>query len=408
MGVNDGVVKGTTLIYDSGSTAERFNLVLVAEGYRESELGVFAKDCEDFVDVLFAEPPFDEFVCAINVFRVDVASKDSGANDPTACGGTGQNPKTYFDATFCTGGVRRALSCNTSLVQDVVQQQVPAYHSAQVIVNSPIYGGTGGDVGVSSHATKKDDGTPAVWQETVLHEMGHSIFDLADEYEYYQGCKTNETGHDKWITGEPIAENITASSTATGKWSNLLTTSTLPTTTNANCKKCDPQPNPVGEDVVGTFEGAGYYHCGLYRPRYLCKMRKLNEPFCPVCQRVIREKLAVYDPRFCLKRELDIDLSRWAIVATILFGIIQDGGGVIWVGGKPIPIDPWGPLYESLWGALADPRRARTEVLDVLAAIATRDLAMLFSEGELQDRMVDAATAAIDDAAAKLPSTMIR
>lgn len=39
------------------------------------------------------------------------------------------------------------------------------------------------------------------------------------------------------------------------------------------------------------------------------------------------------------------DISRWVAAATILFGVTQDGGGlVITPGGKPIPIDPWGPL----------------------------------------------------------------
>jgi hypothetical protein len=74
----------------------------------------------------------------------------------------------YFDATFCTGGVRRALTVNENLVLDVVERQVSAFHSAQVIVNSSIYGGTGGAIGVSSYATRKDDGTPVVWEETPL------------------------------------------------------------------------------------------------------------------------------------------------------------------------------------------------------------------------------------------------
>src|SRR5262249_19767297 len=133
MGASDGVVNGTTKIHDSGSTAERFNLVLVGEGYREDELGVFAKDCDDFMAALFATQPFAEFRRAFNIFRTDVASRESGASDPVACGGTGANPRTYFDATLCTGGVRRALTVDTNLVLEVVERQVPAFHSAQVI-----------------------------------------------------------------------------------------------------------------------------------------------------------------------------------------------------------------------------------------------------------------------------------
>jgi len=40
-----------------------------------------------------------------------------------------------------------------------------------------------------------------------------------------------------------------------------------------------------------------------------------------------------------------LDLSRWRAIAMILFGVIQDGGGLaVTPGGKPIPIDPWGPM----------------------------------------------------------------
>jgi len=39
------------------------------------------------------------------------------------------------------------------------------------------------------------------------------------------------------------------------------------------------------------------------------------------------------------------DLGKWRAIVTILFGIIQDGGGLaLTPGGRPIPIDPWGPL----------------------------------------------------------------
>ena len=63
--------------------------------------GQFATDVQAFVDTLFATPPFDELQSAINVFRVDVSSTDSGADDPTACpGGTGATARTYSPPIF--------------------------------------------------------------------------------------------------------------------------------------------------------------------------------------------------------------------------------------------------------------------------------------------------------------------
>ena len=67
----------------------------------------------------------------------------------------------------------------------------------------------------------------------------------------------------------------------------------MPTTTNANCAICDPQPNPVAAATVGAFEGADTWHCGAFRPQFNCYMRALGQPFCAVCQRRIRAVVPV-------------------------------------------------------------------------------------------------------------------
>jgi hypothetical protein len=126
--------------------------------------------------------------------------------------------------------------------------------------------------------------------------MGHSAFALADEYEYYQGCGSGETGHDSYTGPEPGQPNITIDANrATNEWRALIDAATpMPTTSNANCAVCDPQANPVGARTVGTFEGAGYYHCGIYRPEYDCMMRNLTRYFCGACARAIRGTLRPY------------------------------------------------------------------------------------------------------------------
>jgi hypothetical protein len=73
-------------------------------------------------------------------------------------------------------------------------------------------------------------------------------------------------------------------------------TTPMPTSTNANCGQCDPQPNPSPAATVGAYEGAGYFHCALYRPQFDCRMRALGNPFCAVCQDVIRQALAPHLP----------------------------------------------------------------------------------------------------------------
>ena len=74
------------------------------------------------------------------------------------------------------------------------------------------------------------------------------------------------------------------------------TVDALPTSANADCGQCDPQPNPHAPDHVGAYKGARYMHCGCYRPSYDCRMRTLGEPFCAVCRKAIRDALAPFLP----------------------------------------------------------------------------------------------------------------
>lgn len=133
-----------------------------------------------------------------------------------------------------------------------------------------------------------------------LHELGHGGFGLADEYPYYRGCNLNppETGHDHYTGGEPAEVNVTANTDrASLKWGDLvLPTTPLPTTVNANCAQCDTQLSPVPAGTVGAFEGAKYFHCGLYRPEFDCRMNHRAEPYCAVCQRRIRQMLQPFLP----------------------------------------------------------------------------------------------------------------
>jgi IgA peptidase M64 len=290
LSTSDGSVGSTTKIVDHGAGTARWNVVILGDGYRRSELPVYRAQAQNVVSTLRATPPFTQLWGAINVWRVDVISTDSGADDPTACGGTGQVARTYFDATFCGDGIiRRLLTVDVGTALSVARSAVPQSHLGMVLVNSPIYGGSGGAVAtVSSH--------PAA-MEVALHEMGHTAFGLADEYEFWAGC-AGEKGHDKYVGGEPAQANVTKDgSAATNKWKTLITPGTaMPTTANANCALCDPQPSPVGVGTVGAFEGAGYFHCGLYRGEFSCRMRALNNPYCAVCQLAIRNTIQPFLP----------------------------------------------------------------------------------------------------------------
>lgn len=290
MGSSDGSIIGTpTKIVDNGPDVGCFVVVLMAEGYTQSQLPDFQQACTDFTTALFALAPYNDCASAINVYRLDIASTESGADDPTTadCPGSGTTAKTYFDSSYCTDKIQRLMSFNDSLAISVLNTQVPAWDRAILLVNSSIHGGAGGKVAISS--------TGPGWTTTALHEFGHSL-GLADEYETWFGCPgTTETDYFQHTNVEPGEPNVTIETNRSLlKWrSFVLPTTSLPTTSNVDCTRCDTQPSPVPVGTVGLFEGAHYCHCGAYRPEYTCLMRTLGATgYCAVCRAWIRRKIA--------------------------------------------------------------------------------------------------------------------
>jgi hypothetical protein len=282
----DGEVLGTTRIIDNGPAATLWNIVILGDGYRAEELAQYRSDAQHACEVLFDTPPFDQRRSVINVFRVDVTSTDSGADDPAtgSCTGTGATARTYFDATFCGNGLRRRLVVNTATALAVAEEQVPEWSVLVMIVNSTVMGGSGGAVAVFSRAPQA--------QQIALHELGHTAFGLADEYDYLAGCGV-DVGHDTYSGPEPWQPNVTKESErAAVKWRDLIAATTpVPAMCNPDCTECDRRPSPVPEGTVSAFEGACYFHCGLFRPEYRCKMFDVSWPFCAVCRRRILQAL---------------------------------------------------------------------------------------------------------------------
>lgn len=292
MGAGDGAVVSTTKIVDHGPDASRWCLVILSEGYRAGDLTKFHADAEAFVSALFATAPFAELWCAVNVFRVDVSSTDSGADEPATCTddanpGSGATPATFFDATYCVAHTRRLLAGDEALALTTASTAVPEVDATVVIVNNTIYGGAGGAVAWFS--------TAPTASEIGIHELGHSAFRLMDEYGDL---------HDVWPPGdaEPVQPNVTTiTDRATTKWASLiLPTTPVPTLTRGagNCGTDSELPSPFPLSTVGLFEGGGRARCGAFRSMHKCKMRILGDPFCVVCRRAITAVLTPHLPAF--------------------------------------------------------------------------------------------------------------
>ena len=265
-------VRSTTKIVDHGASEGHLNLAIMSEGYTDAELPQFDQAVASFVAELQQTDGFVEHWDQINVWRIDVRSQDSGA-------GTGGTPKhTAFDTAYDTNGVHRLLAMETQGARDAatrLRQQVGA-DAGLVIVNASDYGGSGdgGDVVSVIYAGAAADGRGVA--SISAHELGHSIWHLADEYEDAALC---DPAHP--FTAANIALSSARSSLP---WASLVAASTpLPTTANDTT-------------TIGAYEGAAYCATGRFRPQHDCRMRSLDHGYCAVCLAQIDQYFTALGP----------------------------------------------------------------------------------------------------------------
>lgn len=228
-------------IVNNGATSNRYDVVILGDGYRDVEQARFDADCTTFTAALFAKEPYLTFGRYFNVHTVYRASRESGADQPDVVPPIVRD--TVYDASYNFGGTARCLYINNTGQALADAALAPANEGRiLVLVNDSRYGGCGGQFAVSYNGTSMT--------EVQIHEMGHSVGGLADEYWY--------TGQ-SWGGGEPGEPNATANS-AGSKWSLWL-----------------------GSNGIGAFQGCRYCEIGLYRPWDNCLMRSLGRPLCSVC-----------------------------------------------------------------------------------------------------------------------------
>ena len=231
-----------TTVINNGPTTSRYDMVILGDGYQAGQQALFDQHCNTFLTALFQRAPYNVFASYFNVHTVFRASVDSGADRPD------ENPpvfrNTVYDATYNYGGTDRCLYIqNTSQALADAALAPASEGRVLVMVNDTRYGGCASTFAVSY--------TGGSMSEVQIHELGHSLGGLADEYDY-----PNQT----YTGGEPGAANITASPVGQ-KWSVWW-----------------------GTDSISAFQGAGYYLYGLYRPKQNCLMRSLGQALCRVCQ----------------------------------------------------------------------------------------------------------------------------
>ncbi|MEU0356800.1 M64 family metallopeptidase [Streptomyces cyaneofuscatus] len=230
-----------TPLLNAGSSDERFDVVIVGDGYTASESGLLRQHAEAKWAEIAATEPWNKHRHAVNVWLVDVVSNQSGVdNDP----GPGVSRDTALDMGFFCGGLERLLCLNEAKAQSYARQ-APGMDAIVAIGNTTKYGGAG----YPSLATVAGGNAQA--GRIAIHELGHSVGGLADEY---------WTPGTTYSGGEPGEPNVTRDPRGS-KWASYQGRST-----------------PDG-GVIGAYQGGHQYERGIYRPSQDSLMRNINKPF---------------------------------------------------------------------------------------------------------------------------------
>jgi hypothetical protein len=240
-----------TLTPTDGPVGNRIHVVFVGDGYTAGQLGTYAQHVSMLTSGFFGKEPFITYGPYFAVHRVDVVSTDSGvSHDPVYP--TWRN--TALQMQFWCNGMERLLCVNVGLAYNYAGN-APGVNLVAAIANASKYGGAGYATSNLATASGNNFWSP----EVLLHEFGHALGNLADEYDYNDGA--NYTGPERPEANVSIR---TASQMAAlnAKWAAWLGVN-----------------QPQFDGLVSTFEGARYFQYGLFRPTNNSIMRGLNRPF---------------------------------------------------------------------------------------------------------------------------------
>jgi IgA Peptidase M64 len=259
-----------TAVTENGTTAEKYDIVFVGDGFTASQQNTFNTSVNDAVAALEARAPYGDRMCGLNIWRVNVISAQSGIDHPM----DGIYRNTELGCRYgntAVGEAERCITSDTPAKCFEAAGYAPDYDAVFVLCNDTQWGGCAGSLVFSSISPG--------FAGIITHELGHKIGALADEYDCYvcDGSDSNRV----YTGAEPTKVNLTKQTTfAAIKWNSLIDPATpLPTTVDS----------PPG--VVGIWEGGGYYRFGIYRPEAHCHMLD-GSAFCAVCNDELFNRLS--------------------------------------------------------------------------------------------------------------------
>ena len=228
--------------------ADGLHWVITGDGFTADQQQDLLRASLAMAHSLTAAPELARHLGILNVHVLTAVSRDSGV----ATAGASRPPVTAFDATLGCTDVERVACVNWDKVYAALLTEHATFDEIAVVLNTTLYvGNTSG----SGLIVSRNSYAPAI----TLHEMGHVIAGLGDEYV------------DKNVADAFVFRY------REGQFPNV-TTETDPARIPWRHWFADPVHIPVamGESGVGRFEGAYYIANGYFRPKQDSIMRTLE------------------------------------------------------------------------------------------------------------------------------------
>lgn len=242
------------LLYGDENLADEDALVLLVlgDGFTAEEQDTFWRYAQTSAEYLMTVSPWDEFTGNVKIYGIGTVSNESGVKGdkaPNYTAAQADTRDTYFGAYYWSGGTQRSLGIgNMQAVKDLKDKYGITTDSDIIFVNSETEGGTTWTNQRTILLSIDKD-----VNDCIVHELGHCVAWLADEYWAYGYEAPN-------MTKESEPEKV--------KWARF-----------------------VGLNGVGVYSygGAG---ADWYRPSQGCKMQLLKNDFCEVCKEALRDSIA--------------------------------------------------------------------------------------------------------------------
>ncbi|MCI3928672.1 M64 family metallopeptidase [Streptomyces sp. AN091965] len=244
-------------IVQNGPVGTKADVVFIGDGYTAAQQEDFHADVRTKWAEVSKVEPYASYKNLFNVWAVDAHSRQSGVSgDPTS----NVRKDTALGSSFYCDNIERLLCVDTNKVEAYARKAADP-DVVIVLANSTKYGGAGyNDItspsGYDGIATGSSDNAQS--SQVVVHELGHSLGKLADEY-WYDEYGTYTGAEPSWLNSSKLtAAQLTAQKKKWYRWIG--------------------QASPDG-GTVGAYEGGNYYPRGLYRPTDNSIMRTLGRQF---------------------------------------------------------------------------------------------------------------------------------